>query len=198
MKKLAASCNFDYWPRQLCHRHGHLLPTWRSKPGPRRYYRWRRSTVGPDFYIGANGGWGWSSFDTAAVPDPNGAFIAEGDLAGPTFFNTRANGAIFGGQIGYNWQIGNWVLGVEGDVDAASFSGTQNLIGGSPNSPGVGATNAVSATQRIDWLATIRPRIGYLWGPGLLYFTGGGAWEGVKRDLLVNVFAGDTASFQLQ
>ena len=87
------------------------------------------------FYIGANGGWGWSSIDTAAVPDPNGAFIAEGDLAGPRFFNTRTNGGVFGGQIGYNWQTGNWVLGVEGDFDVASISGTQNPIAGSPDTP---------------------------------------------------------------
>ena len=87
------------------------------------------------FYIGANGGWGWSSFDTAFVPDPNGAFVAGGDLAGPRFFNTRTNGGVFGGQIGYNWQTGNWVLGVEGDFDVASISGTQNSIAGSPDTP---------------------------------------------------------------
>jgi outer membrane immunogenic protein len=87
------------------------------------------------FYIGANGGYGWSSFDTAFVPDPTGAFVAAGDLAGPSSFNTRANGAVFGGQIGYNWQTGNWVLGVEGDFDVGSISGTQNTIAGSPNSP---------------------------------------------------------------
>ena len=143
------------------------------------------------FYIGANGGWGWSNFDTAAVPDPNGAFIASGDLSGPRSFNTPTNGGVFGGQIGYNWQTGNWVLGIEGDFNAASISGTQNLIGGSPNTPGV--TNAISATQRIDWLASIRPRVGVLWGPGLVYFTGGAAWEGVKRDQMISVF-GDTAA----
>ena len=85
------------------------------------------------------------------------------------------------------------MLGVEGDFDAGSISGTQNSIAGSPDSPGTLTTNVISATQRIDWLASIRARIGVLWGPGLLYFTGGGAWEGVKPDLLVNVF-GDTAA----
>jgi outer membrane immunogenic protein len=145
------------------------------------------------FYIGANGGWGWSSVDTAFVPDPLGAFIAVGDLAGPSTFNTSTNGGVFGGQIGYNWQIGNWVLGVEGDFDAASISGTQSSIGGSPNTPGIPTTNVVSATQKIDWLASIRARIGVLWGPGLLYFTGGGAWEEVKNDQVVSVF-GDTAT----
>jgi outer membrane immunogenic protein len=114
------------------------------------------------FYIGANGGWGWSSFDTAFVPDPNGAFVTGGDLAGPRFFNTRTDGGVFGGQIGYNWQTGNWVLGVEGDFDAASISGTQNSIAGSPDSPGLTSTNVISATQKIDWLASIRPRIGAL------------------------------------
>jgi outer membrane immunogenic protein len=145
------------------------------------------------FYIGANGGWGWSSFDTAFVPDPNGDLIADGDLAGPSAFNTRTHGGVFGGQIGYNWQIGNWVLGVEGDFDAASISGTQNSIGTAPNSPTLPTANVVSVTQTIDWLASIRGRIGAPWGPGLLYFTGGGAWEGVKSDQVVSSF-GDTAA----
>jgi outer membrane immunogenic protein len=145
------------------------------------------------FYIGVNGGWGWSSFDTAFVPDPNGEFIAVGDLAGSRTFNTPTDGGVFGGQIGYNWQTGNWVLGVEGDFDAASISSTQNSIGNSPNSPALPVTNVVSATQKIDWLASTRARIGALWGPGLLYFTGGGAWEGVKSDLVVSIF-GDTAT----
>jgi outer membrane immunogenic protein len=144
------------------------------------------------FYIGANGGWGWSSFDTTFVPDPNGALVADGDLAGPRFFNTRADGGVFGGQIGYNWQVGTWVVGVEGDFDGASISGTQQSIAGSPNSPTLPTTNVVSATDRINWLASIRGRIGVLWGPGLLYFTGGGAWEAVNRNLLVSSF-GDTA-----
>jgi outer membrane immunogenic protein len=108
------------------------------------------------FYIGANGGYGWSSFDTAFVPDPAGAFVAVGDLAGPTSFNTRATGGIFGGQIGYNWQTGNWVLGVEGDFDVGSISGTQNSIGGSPDSPTLPTTNSISATRKIDWLASMR------------------------------------------
>ena len=147
------------------------------------------------FYIGANGGYGSSSFDTAFVPDPTGAFVAVGDLAGPTSFNTRANGSVFGGQIGYNWQTGNWVLGIEGDFDVGGMSGTRNSIGGSPDSPTLPATNSISATRKIDWLASMRARIGVLWGPGLLYFTGGGAWEGVKSDLSVNVF-GDAAALK--
>jgi outer membrane immunogenic protein len=144
------------------------------------------------FYVGANGGWGWSSFDTAFVPDPTGAFL-QGDLSGSSTFNTRTNGGVFGGQIGYNWQTGNWVLGVEGDFDAASISGTQNTIGNSPDTPGTPTTNVVTATPKIDWLASIRARIGVLWGPGLLYFTGGGAWEDVKSDQVVSIF-GDTAT----
>jgi outer membrane immunogenic protein len=132
------------------------------------------------------------SADTAAMLF--WALLASGQiLAGPTSLNTRPDGGVFGGQIGYSWQTGNWVLAIEGDFDAGSISGTQNSIAGSPNSPALPTTNVVSAKERIDWLASMRARIGVLWGPGLLYFTGGGAWEGVNRDLVVSVF-GDTAA----
>jgi len=129
------------------------------------------------FYVGVNGGWGWSSFDT--IFDP-GQFPNTIDFT-RQFLHTSVNGGVYGGQLGYNWQLNNWVLGVEGDFNGAGMSDTQQIAIDSMRFPGRGATNLFSVTDKINWLASIRGRIGVLWGPGLLYFTGGGAWEQVKR-----------------
>jgi outer membrane immunogenic protein len=132
------------------------------------------------FYIGANGGWGWSSFDPVISP-VGAASIADFPT---TSFTTSTNGAIFGGQVGYNWQAGSWLLGVEGDIDGAGISGTQTVL--FPSGLNHNAIDGFTETDKIEGLASIRGRIGYVWGPGLLYFTGGGAWERVVHNTMVS------------
>jgi outer membrane immunogenic protein len=95
--------------------------------------------------------------------------------------HSSVNGGVYGGQLGYNWQLNNWVLGVEGDFDGAAMSGRQQIEFPTMRFPGRGITDLFSVNDRINWLASIRGRIGVLWGPGLLYVTGGAAWEEVKR-----------------
>ena len=63
------------------------------------------------FYIGANGGWG-SSHNTW---DFVGGF-SEG--------SHDATGGVAGGQIGYRWQTGTWVFGVEGQGNWADLNGS--------------------------------------------------------------------------
>jgi outer membrane immunogenic protein len=78
--------------------------------------------------------------------------------AGAAFDNTDDNDTAFVGgfQLGYNWQLHSpWVVGIEGDVD---FS------------------------DGIDYLATIRGRLGYSFDKALLYGTGGAAFIGFNDD----------------
>ena len=98
---------------------------------------------------------------------------------------------IGGGQIGYNWQTGAWVFGIEGDIDAQDFSRTRvvgTAIG--PFIPGD------SFTVESKWQASLRGRIGYAaWDRSLLYVTGGAAWTNIKGTVgLVGLgtFTGDT------
>src|SRR4029450_9030786 len=78
--------------------------------------------------------------------------------------------------VGYNWQIGNWVVGVEGDAgsgkarnDMKGIPGAETLLSGSPGND----TAAVSTT----WDASLRARAGFLVGTNVLvYGTGGGCW----------------------
>jgi outer membrane immunogenic protein len=66
------------------------------------------------FYVGANGGWGSSRNSWDSVPP----FLvgAEG--------SHDATGGVAGGQIGYRWQSGTWVFGLEAQGDWADLSGS--------------------------------------------------------------------------
>src|SRR5258706_12954296 len=71
------------------------------------------------FYIGANGGWGssrkcWDLTNDGFGPIP--AF-AEGCH--------DATGGVVGGQIGYRWQAGTWVWGIEGQGNWADLHGSK-------------------------------------------------------------------------
>lgn len=104
------------------------------------------------FYVGLNAGYGWASTDATA---------AGSDL----------DGFVGGGQVGYNWQSGNWVFGVEGDFQgSAQDTSSTGLLGVTP----------ITVDQEIPWLATLRGRLGYAWGPWMLYATGGAAWADYK------------------
>ncbi|HLL27434.1 MAG TPA: outer membrane protein [Xanthobacteraceae bacterium] len=99
------------------------------------------------FYVGANGGGLWGTTDQ---PEPD------------VFMNIR--GSMAGGTAGYNWQAGNWVLGVEGDFDWAHMQATQFVTCGS------------GCTTKFDEFGSARARLGYANGMYLLYATGGAAF----------------------
>ena len=65
------------------------------------YYNWT------GFYAGINAGYGWGSSDWSAVPA-----------------SIKPKGALVGGTLGYNWQSGAIVYGIEGDFDWSDVSGS--------------------------------------------------------------------------
>jgi outer membrane immunogenic protein len=116
-------------------------------------------------YIGANAGgsWGrrcWTFIDT--VP-------AVG-LAGPLNEGCHdPSGAILGGQVGFNWQTGPIVFGLEAQGDWANLRGQNpSLLPSPPFPPSINRT-------RVDSLGLFTGRIGYAWGPTLIYAKGGAA-----------------------
>jgi outer membrane immunogenic protein len=136
-------------------------------------------------YLGFNGGWGWSHASTSET-----AFGPAGiaDIAA-TSVSPSAQGGVFGGQLGYNYQfLPNWVVGIEGDYDAASISDTKGTTFPSVLAPA--HTNGFVVNEKIQSLASIRGRIGYTWGSALLYFTGGGAWEDVSTNASISANTG--------
>jgi outer membrane immunogenic protein len=154
------------------------------------------------FYVGVNGGWGWTNSNNG-----NGTLTLTDTVGGALFSpvtiasaNHNAESAIFGGQIGYNLQAGSWVFGVEGDVDGADIRGSQAIV--FPGSSLLGAGGNGFLTQKQEWLASARARIGYTADRGMIYFTAGGAWTNVQLGGGATIagigggtpIAGDTAS----
>jgi outer membrane immunogenic protein len=77
----------------------------------------------------------------------------------------RLSGGFAGGTVGYNWQNGNLVFGLEADAAWADVGATVGIL------PGL-----VSVNDTIRSMGTVRGRLGYAFDQVLLYGTGGYAW----------------------
>ena len=121
-------------------------------------------------YVGINGGYGWGSDrDTLTPLTANAAsFITSGEVPGSLGLNP--NGGLGGGQLGYNFQSGQFIYGAEADLDYAAISGT--AFGMSPD----GDNRTLTAKQRLDMFGTVRGRLGVSFGPIMPYVTGGFAY----------------------
>lgn len=125
------------------------------------------------FYVGGNAGWGW-------LRDSGGTFCINpaGILNGPgcnaqtaTSDQIRGDGFICGTQAGYNWQINNWVLGIEaaaaikGSVAAPIFLVAIPILSAIEN-----------AIEKLEWFGTVRGRLGVAFDRVFVYGTGGFAF----------------------
>jgi outer membrane immunogenic protein len=90
-------------------------------------------------YVGLHGGWGKS--------DP-------------------ADGLLGGAQLGYNWQMGPLIYGLEADFSISDIGFSES---GTVCDPGLGCVSA-SVNGSIDWMATVRGRAGYLIQPNFLFY----------------------------
>jgi outer membrane immunogenic protein len=136
------------------------------------------------FYIGGNiGGIGASGNGQHQCFDPAGVFFGRGCEPLP---DQRLSGTGFlgGAQAGYNWQRDRWVFGVEGDVQGTSLKGSSTIFGPFPIVGGGGANGPIdeisAASARLNWLSTVRARVGVTSGSALFYVTGGAAFGGVQ------------------
>lgn len=103
------------------------------------------------FYVGANAGYGWGNVNT------NG-FGQVSDL----------DGFVGGGQIGYNYQMGQFVLGLEADLQGADLSSGNNL----------GLVGV-----KTEYFGTVRARVGVAFDRFMPYITGGWAYGNVKTSI---------------
>jgi len=123
------------------------------------------------FYLGIHGGWGWKRNDFQEV-------IQTAPLL--TIGGIDSRGWVFGGQAGYNWQYGSWVVGLEIDFSATRIRGDSATV---TRTFAGGLTITDTESDHVKWLGTARARAGFtLFTPNvLLYGTGGLAWERVNR-----------------
>src|SRR4029077_1006633 len=85
---------------------------------------------------------------------------------------------IGGGQIGYNWQVNQFVLGVEADAQGTGLNGSTASSTRTFGPPILLATVNQTVTVdfgRIDWMASFRGRAGFAVNQALFYVTGGAA-----------------------
>jgi outer membrane immunogenic protein len=123
-------------------------------------------------YVGGNIGYGWNNDSrNIAITNSSGTVVTTPGMT--------PEGAFGGGQLGYNWQRGPLVLGVEADIQGSDITdGFSRIIdaGG----------DRLNARQAIDYFGTVRGRIGFAWDRAFLYGTGGFAYGGVRDRLLVS------------
>lgn len=121
------------------------------------------------FYIGLNGGGGWSRkcWDTT-TPVVNPAILVAVVLVPPGPEGCHdASGGVVGGQLGYRWQTGAWVFGLEGQGDWANIRGSNASI----YAPFAFFGN--SNRTKIDGIGLITGQVGYAMNNVLFYVKGG-------------------------
>lgn len=128
------------------------------------------------FYVGANGGGAWGRRCWTFV----GTVPAVG-LPAPLDEGCHdPSGGILGGQLGYNWQTGLIVFGLEAQGDWANLQGRNvSLLPAPPFPPSTNHT-------RVDSLGLFTGRLGFAWGSTLLYAKGGAAVVHDKYDFALN------------
>jgi outer membrane immunogenic protein len=123
------------------------------RPAPAPYYK--AAVVAPvynwtGFYIGINGGGGFGR----STWDSTGGF--------------NTSGGLVGGTVGYNYQFGQGVVGLEGDIDWANIKGTTNSV------------CPLGCKTSDNWLSTVRGRLGYAADRFMPFITGGAAFGDIK------------------
>jgi outer membrane immunogenic protein len=158
------------------------------------------------FYIGVNaGGIAPSGGRSASIFDPNAGIDGFGlSAVFPGGLGSQSVGFIGGGQAGYNWQTGAFVLGVETDFDGTTVSKSFNNIGTSFIGPGSLADSlTVNGKASLNWLGTTRGRLGFVVTPDnrlMIYATGGVAYGGgssnfsVRDNTTGSIFSGSPSS----
>jgi outer membrane immunogenic protein len=119
------------------------------------------------FYIGLNGGYGFGRSTWTAPGFTTGGFSVNGGQAGVT--------------VGGNYQIGQLVLGVEGDYDWQNIRGFANS-----------AAVCVSCDTASTWIGTFRGRVGYAFDRIMIYGTAGGAVTDIKTSFAALPWASST------
>jgi outer membrane immunogenic protein len=122
------------------------------------------------FYVGGFGGGGYGNHNVNNATGQSS-----------TFTNFTANytsiGGVAGGEAGYNWHSGSYMVGLEGDLFWSGIKGNdanQFIAGNFPGVTGIDADN-------LKWGGTVRARVGYTLDRWMFFFTGGYAFGDIEH-----------------
>jgi outer membrane immunogenic protein len=140
-------------------------------------------------YVGGNIGGIWEhDYTPIGNIDPTGfdtAAFSAGAI--PNSYSYDRASWLGGGQLGCNYQVTNWVVGIETDFDATHLSGGQTINTAVPGFFPVTST----VTQKMNWIGTTRGRVGIVASDAvLLYGTGGAAYAQVSDSYFLSNVAG--------
>lgn len=127
------------------------------------------------FYVGANGGWGSSRSCWDLVPI-GGVVFADGCA--------DRSGGVAGGQIGYRWQTGQFVFGLEAQGDWADLSGSRISI----------FDPTFTTHTKVGGLGLFTGQLGWAWNAALLYVKGGAAVTSNDYDITTTLGGVNVAS----
>jgi high affinity Mn2+ porin len=124
------------------------------------------STTPTGFYLGGHVGMLFGDA-TATLGDPSGGVASAGGMSP---YGTFSGGV----QGGYEWHLpSRWMLGVEADLSFANFQDTSQVLS-------YRATGTGSANEQLEYLGTLRGRLGYAMGGWTPFVTGGLAWASTR------------------
>ncbi len=155
------------------------------------------------FYAGLNAGGTWANSNNATITswgvyNPPGLsidIVNNAAISGSRIFSGNSNGGFMGGgQIGYNWQIGNvgglgfgsgFVTGIEADIQGiTNSSGNRTGYNAVVTLNGAPLSTLFNGSSSVQYIGTVRGRLGFLAMPTLLvYGTGGLAYGGVSSSV---------------
>lgn len=142
-------------------------------------------------YIGLQAGYAWGNNDVSPdveeiSPGINAAAIV---LSPPEDGDIDIDGFVGGAHLGYNFQADSLVFGLEGDIEYADLSGDTDVFFDADDEEPIG-----EAEQNIDWLGSLRLRLGYAMDRALIYATGGLAVGGVDVKVSIDQAGNESES----
>jgi opacity protein-like surface antigen len=152
-----------------------------------------------NFFDQCAGEWGCSSGYNVSGGDP---FWTNGAA-----FNTRGQSetdAFGGGQFGYNWQPAgwqSWLLGIEVDIDGLATNNERTVFpttfGSNGGAAVVSNVGAFTVRREGGFAGDVTGRLGYTWGPALIYAKGGFAWLDARLKIRGTIYDTNTQSYAI-